>query len=482
MSNKKTTVSRRAFLSSAAIAGTTGALGAGGLLTSCSGGSKSQYTPLRPAGSYYVPDLPDIAIDGRPLKAAMIGCGSRGTGVATNFMNAANDVSVVSCADVFADRMDRFRTILRDRANNDIPDNMAFLGFDAYKKAIDAPGVDVVLIASPTIFHPEHVRYAIEQGKHVFCEKPACIDAAGFRVFMTAIRQARAAGLSIVTGAQRHHHRGYVESYKKVQEGYIGRIVGATLYWNQGHFSFRRRVPGAETDMEFMLRDFFSWNWLCGDHIIDQGVHNIDVFCWFSHLKPVRAIGMGSQLRRLTGDIYDNHSVDFEFEGGIHVHMMARQIDNCHGRVAEIIQGTHGTWDSLDRQFTIRDLDGNIVWQYDQEAAREQFTQHDPNVLEHVDLINHIRSGRVVNEAETMAIASLAGAMARESAYTGQMTTWDEMTQSDMNLLSFLPDGPHLGNVDMSKFTVPLPGTAPPWVPTPRPGAGGGAAGNRPAS
>jgi len=458
--NKQTTVSRRTFLSNAAVIGASGTLGAGSLLAACSGGNnENKLTPLRAVGEYYIPELPDKAIDGKPLKAGLIGCGSRGTGAAFNFLDAGDGLSIVACADIFKDRMDSSRKSLKEEKNNEINDDRCFIGFDAYKKLCDLPDIDIVLIATPTIFHPTHVKYAIDQGKHVFCEKPAAIDPVGFRTYMMAVRQAQTNGLCIVTGTQRHHHRGYVESYKKVQEGYIGRITSANVYWNQGSFNFRRRVPG-ETDMEYMFRDFFSWNWLCGDHVIDQGVHNIDVFTWFSHLKPMRVIGMGSQLRRLTGDIYDNFSADIEYEGGVHVHLMARQIDNCDGRVAEIIQGTKGSWNSMSDEFPILDLDGNVIWKYDVEAAKEQFAQHDPYVLEHIDLVNHIRSGKVVNHAETTAISSMACIMARESAYTGKAYTWDEMTQSD---LSLMPAELHLGNVDMSKFTVPKPGTYPNW-------------------
>ena len=165
---------------------------------------------------------------------------------------------------------------------------------------------------------------------------------------------------------------------------------------------------------------------------------------------------MGSRLRRTGGDIYDNFSIDFEFEGGIHVHGMARQINDCDSRIAEIIQGTKGSWSSLNGEFIIRDLDRNVIWQYDEKATKEQFTQHDPYTLEHIDLINHIRSGKIVNLAETTAISSMASIMARESAYTGKAYTWDEMTQSNLNLM---PAELHLGNVDMSKYVSPLPGT-----------------------
>jgi predicted dehydrogenase len=455
MSNKQSQVSRRAFLSNAAIIGASGTLGAGSLLTACSGSNENKFTPLRPASELYIPDLPDKAYDGKPIRAALIGCGGRGTGASVNFLDAADGVSIVACADIFKDRMDRCRARLKEK-NNEIADDMCFLGFDAYKKVCDLD-VDMVLIVSPEIFHSEHIRYAVEKGKHVCCEKPAAIDVAGYRKFLLAVKQAQTKGLCIITGTQRHHQRGYVESYKKVQEGYIGRIVSGCVYWNQSHMEYGQRQPGW-TDMEYMLRCYLYWNWLGGDHVIHQMVHNLDVFTWFSHLKPVRTIGMGARLRRIDGDIYDTFGVDFEFENNVHVLGMARQINNCDDRVAEVIQGTKGQWSSLNGNFIITDLDGNVVWQYDEEAAKAQFKQHDPYTLEHVALINHIRSGKVVNIAETTATSSMACIMARESAYTGKAYTWDEMVQTDLN---FTPDEWHLGNVDMSKFKIPLPGTAP---------------------
>ena len=462
MTNKESKVDRRTFLSSAAIVGASGALGAGGLLTACSDRGSDRLTPLRPVSEYnVVHELPDKAIDGKPIKAVLIGCGARGTGAAINFLEAGDGLSVVALADVFQDKIDICRNELKEKRSNVVTEDRCFVGFDAYIKACKLPEVDMAIIASPSIFHPEQTRYAIEQGKHVFVEKPACIDAVGYRAFMTAVRQAQSRGLCVVTGTQRHHQRGYIESYKKVQEGYIGRIVSGNVYWNQASHAFVRRQPGW-TDMEYMIRDFFGWNWLCGDHIIDQGVHNIDVFTWFSHLKPTFVIGMGSRLRRIAGNIYDNFSADIEYEGGVHLHAMARQIDNCHSRVAEIIHGTKGSWSNLQDEFIIRDLDGNIVWKWNKEANDEQYKQNNPYVLEHVDLVNHIRKGTVVNFAETTAISSFTGAMARESAYTGRAYEWDESVNSDMNLM---PEELHLGNVPdfATKFVSPLPGTSLSW-------------------
>ncbi len=454
MDNK---LSRRAFLSNAAVVGAAGTVGSGMLLSSCSGsGSEDKLTPLRPASEMYIPDLPDKAVEGKPLKAALIGCGSRGTGAAFNFLSAGDGLSIVACADIFKDRMDTCRARLKERMNNEVADDKCFYGFDAYKKVLELPEVDIAIIASPSIFHPTHLKQAIDSGKHAFCEKAAAIDSVGYRTYMVAIKQALSSGLNIVTGTQRHHQRGYVESYKRIQEGYIGQITSANVYWNQGHFTFAIRKP-EWTDMEYMLRDFFSWNWLCGDHVIDQLVHNIDVFTWFSHLKPERVVCFGSRLRRTTGNIYDNFSADIVYEGGVHVHGMARQIDDCDNRVGEIIQGTKGSWNSLDNEWTILDLKGNIVWRFDKEAEKAQYKQTDPYTLEHVNLVNSIRQGKQLNIAETIAISSMAGIMARESAYSGKACTWDEMTTSDLNLM---PAELTLGNVDMSKYNaIPLPGS-----------------------
>jgi predicted dehydrogenase len=451
----KSNLSRRAFISNAAIIGASSTLGAG-VLTSCSGNGSNKLTPLHPSSEIYIPELGDKAIDGKPVRAALIGCGSRGTGAAFNFLDSGDGLSITVMADIFKDRQDASLAKLKKDRNTEVAGENCFTGFDAYKKACESD-VDMVIIATPSLFHAEHMKYAIEQGKHVFVEKAAAIDAVGYRTFMAGLKQAQTKRLNVVTGTQRHHQRAYVESYKRVQEGYIGRITSGNVYWNQGYMNFACRRP-EWTDMEYMFRDFFSWNWLCGDHIIDQGVHNIDVFCWFSHLKPVRAVAMGSRLRRTTGNIYDNFSADIEFEGGIHLHAMARQINDCANEVGEIIQGTKGSWRSSD--MSIRDLDGKIIWQYDFEAEKAEHKTNNAYVLEHLNLVNHIRNGKTLNIAEFSAVSSVAGIMARESAYSGKAVTWDELTTSDLNLM---PAELHLGNTDMSKYTtIPLPGTQTP--------------------
>ncbi|MDR1224549.1 MAG: Gfo/Idh/MocA family oxidoreductase [Tannerella sp.] len=453
----KENISRRQFISRSALIGTAGVAGgvtgSGIMLSSCSSEAKSKYEPLQSEIPVIIPEMGDKAIDGKPLRAGIIGCGSRGSGAVNNFLDAADGITVAAMADIFEDRLETLRKHLREKKKMEVPDSKIHYGFEAYKKVCDDPDLDMVIIATPSIFHADQARYAIEKGKHVFCEKAAGIDPVSCRTFSVAVKQAQAKGLCLQTGAQRHHQRSYIESYRRVREGMIGQITGGVVKWNQGAMTYRKRRP-EWTDMEYMLRDFFSWNWLCGDHVIDQLVHNIDVFTWFSHLKPVSVVGMGSQQQRRTGDIFDNFCLDIMYEGGVRVNAQARQIEGCSNDVSETIIGTQGVWTSKNNEMSIRDHDGNLVWKYDSEAEKAQYKQRDPYVLEHMDLINHIRSGKsMTQEAETLVVSSLTGAMGRESAYTGREYRWEEFLVSD---LSLMPEELHLGNIkDFATKYVP---------------------------
>ncbi|MSB61116.1 excinuclease ABC subunit C [Paeniclostridium sordellii] len=187
--------------------------------------------------------------------------------------------------------------------------------------------------------------------------------------------------------------------------------------------------------------------------VVTPMLHNIDVFTWFSGLKPVKAVGFGSRHRRITGDQYDNFSVDFTMENGIHMHSMCRQIDGCANNVSEFIQGTKGSWSSDTME--IKDLAGNVIWKYDSEAEKANFKQTDPYTLEHVNWINCIRGGKQIEQASETAISNMAAIMGREAAYTGTETTWDAMTAS---ALDYTPKDLNLGKMDMSGFVVPVPG------------------------
>ena len=457
---KKSSISRRSFLKSTALAGAAGMVGTGGtatLLTSCGGGASSNENanaankPLKEPGTYYVPELPDMAADGKELKAGIIGCGGRGSGAAMNFLAAANGVSIVALGDTFQDRVDSLAQKLKDEKNIDIPADKRFVGLDAYKQVIDSD-VDVVIVATPPNFRPIHFQYAVEKSKHCFLEKPICVDAVGYRTIMATAKQAQAKNLCVITGTQRHHQRSYIASYQQIMNGAIGEITSGTVYWNQSMLWYRERQAGW-SDCEWMIRDWVNWKWLSGDHIVEQHVHNIDVFTWFSGLKPVKAVGFGSRQRRITGDQYDNFSIDFTMENGIHLHSMCRQIDGCANNVSEFIQGTKGSWNSADME--IKDLAGNVIWKYDVEAEKASFKQNDPYTLEHVNWINTIRAGKSIDQASETAVSNMAAIMGRESAYTGEETTWEAMTAA---ALDYTPADLNLGKMDMKPFVVPVPG------------------------
>jgi len=461
MKKESKNLSRRSFLKSSALAGTIGLIGGGGatgLLSSCSSGNKkSGNIPLREPGSYYIPDLPDLADDGKELKAGVIGCGGRGSGAAMDFLNSANGVTIIALGDVFEERINTLADSLKAEKNIDIPSDMRFVGLDAYKQVVDS-GVDVVIDCTPPFFRPSHFEYAIEKNKHCFIEKPMCVDAVGYRKIVATAKQAKAKNLTVVTGTIRHHQRSYVESYKQIMDGAIGEITGGAVYYNVGQLWYRERQP-EWNDLEYMLKDWVNWRWLSGDHIVEQHFHSLDAYIWLTGLKPVSALGFGSRHRRVTGDQFDNFSTDFTMDNGAHLHSMCRQINGCTNNVSNFIQGTKGSWTgkgAVGGEVFIKDLAGNVVWKFDEEADKANNKQTNPFVLEHVNMVNCIRKNTPIEQASEAAVTNMAAIMARESAYTGLETTWEGMTASS---LDYTPADLNMGKMDMSSFVTPIPGT-----------------------
>ena len=442
MSSKK--IDRREFLSGMASLGAAG-LVAPTLLSSC---GKGKMVPLRT--DYYVPQLPDKAIEGKELKVGLVGCGGRGHGAVINLLEAADGIVVAALGDTFADRLANVKNDLAANFNQIVPDDKCFIGFDAYQKVIDS-GIDMVILTTPPVFRPDHFKYAVEKGVHCFLEKPIAVDPKGYRTCAAAAKQAEAKGLSVVTGTQRRHQREYVEAFDLIQKGIIGNITGGNVYWNQGMLWYREREKGW-SDMEWMIRDWVNWKWLSGDHIVEQHVHNIDVFLWMFGQHPVKAVAAGARHRRITGDQYDEFNVDFEFENGVHLHSMCRQIDGCATNVSETVRGSKGYWTSNPAE--IRDYEGNLLWKYEENP---EFKQNNPYVLEHVDWVNHIRKGECHVEAGETAESCLAGVMGREAAYTGAEVKWDEISASP---LDYTPAKLEIGPMDMSDYVVKVPGTA----------------------
>lgn len=457
---KENNFSRRSFLKTTALAGTVGVIGGSGsgLLSSCSRDNKRQNTPLKEPGSYYVPELPDLADDGKELKAGVIGCGGRGSGAALDFLNSANGVTIIALGDVFEERVNTLADKLKEEKNIDIPNNMRFVGLDAYKQVIDS-GVDIVIECTPPFFRPLHFEYAVEKNKHCFLEKPFFVDAVGYRKVMATAKQAQAKNLSVVTGAIRRHQRSYVASHQQIMNGAIGEITGGTVYYNVGKSWYRERQPGWN-DLEYMLRDWTNWIWLSGDIMLQILFHNIDAFIWLTGLKPQSALGFGSRLRAVSGTQYDNFSIDFVMENDVHIHGMTRKMDGCTNKVSNFIQGTKGSWTgtgTVGGEVVIKDLAGNVIWKFDEEEEKANFKQTNPFVLEHVNLVNCIRKNTPIEQVSEISVANMFGIMGRESAYTGLETQWDTMISSS---LDYTPADFNMGKMDMSQFTTPIPGTS----------------------
>lgn len=438
-------ISRRNFLGKAATVGAAGAV-MPSLMNSCA-----------PDGGMKVATMPeflDVAPDGPELKAGVIGCGGRGTGAALNFLSAGPNLKVTALGDVFNDRLESCRSKLKDQNENEVADENCFVGFDAYQKVLDSD-VDIVILATPPYFRPMQFAAVVNARKHVFMEKPVAVDPEGARSIMATAKKADSMGINVVTGTQRRHQRNYAATYAQVAAGAIGDIISANAYWNMGKLWHRDPNP-KWTEMEYMIRNWVNWCWLSGDHIVEQHVHNLDVIHWFTGMHPVKAVGFGSRQRRVTGNQFDNFSIDFVMENGMHMHSMCRQINGCAGNVSERIQGTLGYTNAKD---SIYDLNGELKWEYQLQGINAEGKPQlkvGPYVQEHIDLIAAIRNDKHFNEAENTAISTMVGIMGRISAYTGKEVTWEEMMNSDLKL------GPKVfefGPVDIPK-EVPVAGEA----------------------
>ncbi len=315
--------------------------------------------------------------------------------------------------------------------------------------------IDVVLLCTPTHFRPEHFKAAVEAGKHIFMEKPCAVDPAGIRTVIAASKVATGKGLTVVTGNQRRHRRDYWEAFIEIRNGIIGDIVSTTSHWDQGAWWNKTRRP-EWSDMEYCIRNWFNIKWLSGDHILDQGIHNIDVVTWFMGDKPLKAVGFGGRSRRLTGDIFDFFSVDYYYNNNKRMLHTARQIDGCDGNVSEQILGTKGIALLNDRgEIKILDWNGNLLWEYDYENKPVK----NPYNQEHIHFVESIRLNKKINQAEDLAYSNMVAILGREAAYTGKEIGWDEIMAST---LRYGPETYEMGPLpDYHEGVVPVPGKDP---------------------
>ena len=367
------------------------------------------------------------------LKVALIGCGGRGTGAIAQALKTEGNVQLVALADAFENNLQNtLKSLQKEFANR--PDRIAvtpehcFVGFDAYQKVL-ATDVDVVVLATSPGFRPIHFEAAVKAGKHVFMEKPVAVDGAGVRQVLAAAEVAKAKNLCVGVGLQRHHDYGYMETIKRVQDGAIGDILSARVYWNSNGVWVRPRKPG-QTEMEYQMRNWYYFTWLSGDHIVEQHIHNIDVINWMKGDYPISAQGVGGrEVRRGKeyGEIYDHHAVEFEYKDGSRMFSVCRHMSNTAPNISEHAQGSKGTVDLDDRQTAQIRVRGQEIWNY---GKKRNAAFQD----EHHHLFAAIRSGTPYNEAEYGAKSSMTAILGRLATYSGEVVTFDAALNSPVTL------------------------------------------------
>ncbi len=401
------------------------------------------------------------------IKVALIGCGGRGTGAAMQALLTKQNVKLVAMADAFKDRLDDcYKSLNADDLSDwsgtagNVKDKIAvkeenkFVGFDAYKKAIAL--ADVVILTTPPGFRPIHFEEAVNQGKHIFMEKPVATDPVGINRVLEAAKLAKQKKLNVVVGLQRHYQNSYRELYKRCKDGMIGDITSAQAWWNNEGVWVNMRKP-EQTEMEYQMRNWYYFNWLCGDHITEQHIHNIDVINWFKGSYPVKAQGMGGREVRKGkefGEIFDHHYVEFQYADGSILNSQCRHIKGTMSKVDEQIIGTKGFVFCGDAN--IKDRTGKVLYQYDKTK------ENNPYQTEHDELFEAIAKREYkFADAENGANSTMTSILGRMATYSGQVIEWDKAVNSGLSLApsSFTWDTKPLSLPDADGFyAVAVPG------------------------
>ncbi|QDU20501.1 Gfo/Idh/MocA family protein [Urbifossiella limnaea] len=422
-----------------------------------SGTRRDFVTASAAAGVVAAANVGAYAAGNDTIRVGLIGAGGRGTGAVRNILdaertiNGANGkVEIVAVGDVFKERAEgAVRTFKNGRdyaqyaAQVKVTPETTFDGLDAYQRVLGA-NVDLVILATPPGFRPLHLEAAIRAGKNIFCEKPVCVDAAGARKVYGLVEESRRKNLAIVAGTQRRHQKGYIETIKRIHDGAIGDVVSARVAWNSGGSPpiwFNARRPG-ETDAAYQLRNWYHFQWVCGDHIVEQHVHNLDVANWVLKGRPVRATGIGGRSSRPGGanadpkefgNIWDHFAVEYEYANGVRVFSYCRHIAGSESDVSETVFGSRGV--SRVNNYTInRDEVGS--------------DDRDAYVQEHIDLLNSIRAGRPLNELQAVTDSTFTAILGRNASFANRWLTWDNALNADEDTM---PKGLTL------QATVPVP-------------------------
>jgi len=368
------------------------------------------------------------------IKVAVIGCGGRGTGAAVQALISKQNVKIVAMADAFRDRLDEcYKNVSGELASAgagtkgilDVPEERKFVGFDGYLKAI--PLADVVILATPPGFRPIHFEEAVKQGKHIFMEKPVATDPAGVQRVLAAAKIAKQKKLNVVVGLQRHYQDSYRALFAK--KDMIGDITSMQAWWNNDGVWTRPRKAG-QTEMEYQMRNWYYFVWLCGDHITEQHIHNLDVINWFKGGYPVKAQGFGGRQVRKSkehGEIFDHHYVEFHYADGSILNSQCRHMPGTSSKVDELLVGTKGKIYCDAARIT--DLRGKTIFQFDKSKERN------PYQTEHDELFAAIAKGEYkYADAENGAYSTMTSILGRMATYSGQIIDWDKAINSGLNL------------------------------------------------
>jgi myo-inositol 2-dehydrogenase / D-chiro-inositol 1-dehydrogenase len=457
--------SRREFLSAAALAAVGGAA-ASASLSACASSSSTQATtsntaPSQPAAlnpnftpSAVRPTVTNTPRTG-PLRIGLVGCGGRGTGAAVQALKADPDTIIVAAGDVFQDRLDSCIAAvieeMGDQASRvQVPPERRFTGFDSYKPVIDSD-VDVVLLCGYPSFRPMHLAYAVERGKHTFAEKPVAVDGPGLRSVLASAKISRDKGLACLVGFCWRYHDGMRAAFDRVNSGELGQITSVYTNYLGGTLGKKPRKE-SWSDMEFQMRNWWHFTWISGDHIVEQAVHSIDRLRWATGDRlPTRVTCLGGRAARSGpehGNVFDNFSAIYEYEGGMKTFHACRQIDGLPNDNSDYIEGTLGSavignWGGT---LVTRDRAGNETWKYAGPKPRDMYQ------AEHDELFRSIRAGKPINDCEEGAHSTLMAIMARMAAYTGQTITWEQALNSKEDLM---PASLAMGPIDTPPIAVP---------------------------
>ena len=368
------------------------------------------------------------------IRIGLIGAGGRGTGALQQTLSVpGSNVKLTAVADAFDDRIKgALKAVEPMKEKIDCPEDRQFKGLDGYQKVLEH--CDLVILATPPGFRPFHFDAAIKAGKHVFMEKPVCVDAFGARLCLEAAKMADEKKLKVVVGLQRRYDDRYRQTVAKVREGLAGDIIGGQVYWNGAGIWYLGRKPEM-TETEFQVHNWYHFNWLSGDHICEQHVHNIDIANWFLDSLPISAYGVGGKQHRVANqpsEIYDHHAVNFTYPGGARIASQCKQFPGGENHVDEAFQGTKGVLKLHPGYAQITDLAGKELWKFSGENP-------DPYQVEHDELHAAIRTDTPKNDAYYGTTSSFSAVLGRLATYSGKTWKYDEALALDYRTM---PDDP----------------------------------------